>query len=103
MPAVQVATPEERPQPGDRTQIARVVREEYGTRTLQLTLGGMAGTEMNLKVLVQEPGLKLHATGAELAPPEPSQKPSSDLSAQGLSVHFPSGAGWQTAEVELSW
>ena len=103
LPAVQVATPEGHPQSGDRTQIARVVREEYGARKLQLTLEGMAGTEMNLKILVQQPGLKLHATGAELAAPEPDHRPSSDFSAQDLSVHFPSGTGWQTAEVELSW
>lgn len=103
LPAVEVASLAGHPWPGDRTQIARVVSEEYGTRSIRLTLEGMAGTETDLQVFVQKRGVHPHVTGAELTPgDEGNDKPGAEGPLK-LEVHFPQGGGWQTAEAAISW
>lgn len=103
LPAVEIATLKGHPQPGDRTQLPRVVSEAYGQRSLRLTIEGQPGKKADLEVLVHERGLQLRATGAELVASGPDHEQTHQEAAYSLSVHFPQGSGWQTAVTEISW
>ena len=102
-PTVQVATPEANPLPGDRTQIPRVLSEEYGERTLRLTVEGRAGTDAHLPLIAHEARLRLRAQGADLAiPAHPTAEAGTGESAD-LTLHFPGGEGWQRVVAVVSW
>lgn len=92
---VEVATCFQPPSPASRTRSLRVVREQYASRQLRLTLQAPAGTEAQLPLFLADPNLKLHADGASLAAPTPS-KPE-------IGLQFPAGDGWKTLTVTLSW
>ncbi|MGA8042959.1 MAG: hypothetical protein WCA37_09165 [Terracidiphilus sp.] len=102
-PAVQVASLAAHPLPGDRTEIPRVVREVYGERMLKLTVEGVAGSEVQLPLVLHEPRLRLRAKGAELASPEHATAGSGSDQSSELTLHLPTGNGWQTATAEVSW
>ncbi|HTB97422.1 MAG TPA: hypothetical protein VK716_10475 [Terracidiphilus sp.] len=91
---VEIAPVLEEPLPGNRTQAARVVAEEYGEHNLTVTIEGIAGSEVQLPVILSSSEVKLHIAGGELAvaPNDPA-----------IVVHFPSGAGFQTLTVTLTW
>jgi glycogen debranching enzyme len=93
----------ERPRPGDRTDLMRVLKEEYGQRKLTLTLEGPAGTDAHLPLVETAPNLKLAADGAELHAPASAKAAPSAADAPSLSVHFPPGDGWKTITVTLTW
>jgi glycogen debranching enzyme len=91
-PEVEVGTFFRKPIPGDRTQSMRVVSEEYGPKQLKLTLEGVAGAEADVPLILNIPVPKLNAEGADLP-----NRPSS------MTVHFPTGDGWKTVTVTLTW
>ncbi len=101
---VQIALDFQPPQPGNRTQSPRVLKEEYGDHTLTLTIEGLAGSDAQFPLVLASSRLRLRAAGAALSagalaihfPPAPSQ-----LSAPGpdLLVH----PTWQTITVTLTW
>jgi hypothetical protein len=91
------------PQPGDRTQLARVLSQEYGDRKLTLTVEGRAGTSTQYGVLVHSPKTSLHVQGAQLSEPGKQVARSTTSEPQKMNIHFPDGEGWKTVTVELTW
>ena len=91
---VEIAPVLEEPLPGNRTQAARVVAEEYGDRKLTVTVEGIAGSEVQLPVVLSSSEVKLHIAGGELAAPP---------NAPAMVAHFPPGTGFQTLTVTLTW
>jgi glycogen debranching enzyme len=89
----------ESPQPGNRTQSPRVVHEQYSDHKLTLTLEALAGTKAILPLIVTESKLRLRATGATLSGPPPQ----SPQAVPYIVVTFPTGTGWQTVTVTLTW
>ena len=94
---VEVVPVTQLPLPGERTQGARILREEYGEQMLTLTIEGTAGTEMQVPLTMNSPNLKLRAQGAEIHAAVAGTKDSI------LVVPFPAGEGWKTITVTLSW
>ncbi len=91
LPDVEVILPESALNPGDESHALRVVNQEYGTRTLTLTLEAPAGSEQVLRLQVNRAGLsKLLAANAMLQERE-------------LHVSFPAGAGFQRQAVTVRW
>ena len=103
LPAVQVAPLPFHPQPGDRTRIPRIVREEYGHRSLRLTIQGPAGTEAELSILAPDHAIRPHAKGGEIAPVSAGpDEPATDNSYR-MMVPMPPGDGWQSVEADIFW
>ncbi|MDE3187721.1 MAG: hypothetical protein KGM96_09390 [Acidobacteriota bacterium] len=103
LPAVEVGDITQAPLPGDRTNLMRVLKQEYGQRKLTLTLEGPAGTDARLPLVETAPNLRLAADGAELHAPASAKPASSAVEAPSLLVHFPPGEGWKTVTVTLTW
>jgi glycogen debranching enzyme len=113
-PAVEVGPFFQEPAPGDRTRSVRVLNEQYSEHKLTLTLEAPAGTEAQLPLVITNPTPKLRADGADLVANAATQQPagltahaSKGLHAtpepSALTVRFPSGPGWQTTTVTLTW
>jgi glycogen debranching enzyme len=93
----------QRPLPGDRTRSQRILNEDYGDRTLILTIEGLSGTEVPIPLVLTKANLKLHVEGAELhstADPNTSGAP---VDGSLLIVRFPPSEGWKTITVTLTW
>ena len=88
--------------PGERTQSMRIIAEEYGDRTLSLTVEGLAGTDAQIPVLFHPVRGAVRAAGAELSAAGPRVSPDAAVE-QRATVHFPAGDGWKTVTVTLSW
>jgi glycogen debranching enzyme len=99
--SVDVGTIFQEPNPGDRTQSARVLRAEYGDRKLTIILEGREGSIAELPIVVRTPKTTVKVEGAELSAPVPhiNLAPAS----QTATVHFPHGEGWKTVTVTLTW
>jgi len=91
------------PEPGHRTQLARVLSEESGDRKLTLTVEGRAGTSAEYEVLVLSSKVSLHAQGAELSEPAKHDARSASAEPEKLTIHFQEGDGWKTSTVTLIW
>jgi glycogen debranching enzyme len=91
------------PIPGDRTQSARVVREEDGERKITLTVEGPAGSQAEFPVLIHSPRMIVRVSGAELSAPGARSGPDATPAPQTATVHFPPGEGWKTVTVTLAW
>ncbi len=102
-PAVQVIPLAENPLPGDRTQLARIVSEEYTARSLKLMVEGPAESSIPISLVVHTPRAKLHATGGDLSSPVSAEANQGSDSTATLTVHMPAGAGWQTRSIEVDW
>lgn len=101
---VEIAPIFEAPLPGGRTRSARVLDESFAPRQWTLRLEGLAGSEVHVGYFLNDPNLKLSATGAELKEDE------RHFSGAGLArpphtiiVRFPPGEGWKTVTVTLRW
>ncbi len=102
-PAVQVVPLAGDPLLGDRTQLARIVSEEYAARSLKLMVEAPAESSIPISLVVHAPRTKLHATGGELSSPDSAETNKGNDSTATLTVHFPAGTGWQTTSVEVDW
>jgi hypothetical protein len=102
-PPVEVVPFFRRPAPGDRTKSVRVLNETYAGRQLKLTVEGPAGSQLDLPLVLSAPAPRLHADGAELHTQPPAQKAGSPLELPAIALQFPSGEGWKTITVTLSW
>ncbi|HEU5352649.1 MAG TPA: hypothetical protein VFU55_13740 [Terracidiphilus sp.] len=100
---IEVAPVLEQTLPGDRTQFARVIDQQYSAHKLILTIEGRAGTESITPLAVNASGLQLHAQNAELVGRSPRKGKDALTETDLLSVHFPPGTGWKTITVTLTW
>lgn len=91
LPDVQAILPESTLRPGDSSHALRIVHEEYGMRTLSLTLQAPAGSEQVIPLKINRPGLtRLAANGTVLQQTD-------------LHVTFPAGSGFQQQVVTITW
>ena len=102
-PAVEIGSFFEKPIPGSRTQNTRILSQTYAAHQLTLTVQGPAGSQAELPLVLSSPALKLHADGAELMDTPQSKEDKTPGRALAVTVHFPSGEGWKTATVTLTW
>jgi glycogen debranching enzyme len=91
------------PSPGDRTQSARILNEQYGDRKLTLTLEGLAGTETQIPFFVNAVGITVQAKGADLSEPGRRRRPDASPTPQEATIHFAPGTGFQTQTVIFTW
>ncbi len=96
LPAVEVAISHGLPSQGSRTAQIKVLSQAENAHSMTLELEGIAGNVAELGIRLNRPGLKLKATGANVEEIRPD-------GLQTLTVNFPSGTGYQTQTVKLSW
>ncbi len=102
-PAVAVVPFYRKPSPGDRTVSVRVLSEAYNEHQLTLTLEGLAGSQMELPLVLSAPAPKLRAEGAALAAQPHHGTDGTPVQFPAISVAFPPGDGWKTITVTLNW
>jgi glycogen debranching enzyme len=102
-PVVSVVPFFRRPSPGDRTRSIRVLNESYAQHQLSLTVEGPAGAQLEIPLVLSAPAPKLHVDGAELHAQPTDNEAGSPVRFPAMSVQFPSGEGWKTMTVTLSW
>ena len=90
LPAVEVGVPGELPLPGSRTVQLKVVGEQREANRYALELEAPGGSEHNLPVRFNRPGVRVSVSGAEMAGPN-------------LRVRFPAGDGYRRVSVAFSW
>jgi glycogen debranching enzyme len=90
LPAFEVGIRHGLPLPGARTAQMKVLKETVDGHSLRLELEGMAGSESLLSVCRNDSSSPLHVQGAE-------------VEAETLHVHFPSGSGYVSKTVTLTW
>ena len=90
------------PLPGNRTLSFRVLHQQRSDRKLTLTLEGPAGSDVQLPLVLNAMNLNLHAEGATL-PTASDAVPHTPDAQPTLHIHFPSGSGFQTITVTLTW
>ena len=90
LPAVEVSIPHTLPLPGSRTQQFKVLNETRTDRSYTLELEAQAGTELRLAMHRNDSAVRVLVQGAALAQDE-------------LTVTFPSGTGYRTQRITLSW
>ena len=101
--AVEVATVFTAPSPGNRTEAARVLSEEYGEKKLTILVEGRAGADAAFSLLVHSPKTMVHVDGAELSDPAPQNGSNATREVRVATVHFPRGEGWKTIPVTFRW
>jgi hypothetical protein len=99
---VEVAASADPALPGNRSQAFRVLNQQRSDRKLILTVEGPAGSDAQLLLILNAMNLNLHAEGATL-PTASDAVPHKPGALPTLKVHFPSGAGYQTTTVTLTW
>jgi len=94
LPAVEVGIPAKLPLPGSRTSQLKVVGERRGPNQFELDFVAPGGTEHQLPVRLNPP-----------PPPNVQvvQVQGATLSGATLHLTFPTGAGYQSAQVIFSW
>jgi hypothetical protein len=102
-PGVQVEPDIFAPLPGARTESARVLSQTLSGNHLALTLEGPAGSEFRLPVFVSWHLQKLDVSGATLQSPSESEKRGATIPSEFLTGRFPTGEGWKTITVTLTW
>jgi glycogen debranching enzyme len=90
LPAIEVEVPHGLPLRGSRTSQMKVTGEVHSTRSLQLTLEGLAGSEATLTVVQNAAEVKPTAEGGE-------------LTADRLRIKFGPGEGYVTQTVSIRW
>jgi glycogen debranching enzyme len=103
LPGVGVEPVLDVPLPGSRTGSARVLSQARTNKSLTLTLEGMAGTEFRLPYYINDPKAKLTVTGAEMPTSDKTHRVYATIPPLFMIVHFPSGTGWKTITVTLTW
>jgi hypothetical protein len=95
-PAVEAAVPHLLPPLGSRTAQLKVLSQTEDTHSLTLELEAEAGTSADLIVRVNHSNLKLESVGATLGPTRAD-------GLRSLRVVFPSGTGYRSQTVKLTW
>lgn len=95
LPPVEVAFYQPLPPLGSTTTGMKVLDETYGANSLTLHLSAPAGASEAMSVRLNEPSLKLSASGAELHP--------GNSAVRALEISFPAGSGYTEKVVTLSW
>jgi glycogen debranching enzyme len=90
LPSVEVELEERAPQPGDRTQLAKVIRQDYGERSLRLRLEVMAGTTQRLYVRTNGGVRDLRVEGGR-------------RDQDGIVIDGGVGSGYSEKTVEIHW
>jgi hypothetical protein len=90
LPAVEVSVPHRLPARGSRTEQMKVLDEVTSERSLRLELEAAAGSESTLTIRRNTPGTRLQVQGGALAGDQ-------------LRIHFPSGSGYVTQTLTVSW
>lgn len=89
--------------PGDRTQSTRILAESYSAHQLRLTLEALAGSQIELPLVLSAPVPKLHAEGAVLEGQQHRDKGGKPVAFPAIAVSFPPGDGWKTITVTVAW
>lgn len=95
LPPVEAGFYQPLPSLGSTTADMKVLDEKYGPDTLTLRLSAPAGTNQTIGVWLNQPSLKLTATGADLR--------AGSSAAPTLAIAFPSGSGYTEKTVTLAW
>ncbi|SEF70779.1 hypothetical protein SAMN05421819_0893 [Bryocella elongata] len=90
LPAVTFELPHGLPLRGARTAQPKVLSEQYSDHRYDVEFEGLAGTEMTLRIVRNDPGVKLSVDGAA-------------LDGDTLTVRFPAGGGYVSRKVSLRW
>lgn len=95
LPAVEVAIQQHLPEFGAETRQMKVVDEQYGNRSLTLTLAAQGSETQTIYVKENAAGLHLQTPDASLGPADNGVRPAT--------VQFPVGDGYVTKTVTLRW
>jgi glycogen debranching enzyme len=90
LPAVEVSIPQGLPLPGARTRQFKVLNETRTDHSYTLELEAQGGTELHLPLHRNETAAQLQVQGAALIN-------------EDLAINFPTGSGYQSQTVTLSW
>jgi glycogen debranching enzyme len=90
LPSVEVSTPHGLPERGSRTAQPKVIDETYAARSLQLTVEGLAGSELAMTLHRNDAAAKVRVEGAE-------------RSGDALQVRFGPGTGYVQQQVTVRW
>ncbi len=100
---VEVNLAPQTPLPGDRTRSYHMLSEEYSDQKQTLTIEGLAGTQVELPVLIRLQKGSIHVEGAALIEPATDSGGNSIPRKQDVAISFPQGEGWKTVTVTLTW
>ena len=89
--------------PGDRTQSSRILVESYSAHRLRLTLEGLAGSQIELPLVLSAPAPNLRAEGAVLEGQQHREQGGSPVAFPAIAVSFPPGDDWKIVTVTLTW
>ncbi len=95
LPAVEVAIPQHLPEFGAETRQMKVLDEQYGNRSLTLTLAAQGSETQTVYVKENAAGLRLHTADANLGAIQNGLRP--------VTVQFPASGGYVTKTVTFSW
>jgi glycogen debranching enzyme len=95
LPAVEVAVKQELPKFGSETGQMKILNEEYGPHHLTITLSALASAHQALLMRENADGLHIMSTTASI------EDTHNDL--KSVTVDFPTGAGYVTTSVQISW
>ena len=95
LPAVEVALSHQTPEPGAETKALKVLDEEYGSRSLTLTLSAPARSSHTLELRENQAGVHITATHAVIGAGTDEILP--------VAVKFPDGAGYVRQTVTFNW
>jgi glycogen debranching enzyme len=85
---VELSIPAVLPGPGSRTSQLKVLNEEYGERRAVFLMAAPGGTEYDLLVRLNRPGVTVNG---------------GRLTGNKLHIQFPAGAGYQSKTIGFSW
>jgi hypothetical protein len=88
LPPVEIGIPTNLPAPGAMTSQMKVIDEEYEANRATFTLAGIGGSEYDITVRANIPGVRLEA---------------GKIVNERAHVRFPEGAGYQTRKLTFSW
>ena len=100
---VEVNLPFQIPLPGDRSKSPRILSEQYSDQKLALTIEGLAGSQVELPILIRLQRGSIHAEGANLTASAADDGDTSTPRQKFATINFPPGEGWKTVTVTLTW
>jgi Amylo-alpha-1,6-glucosidase len=95
LPPVEATVFTHLPEFGARTEQLKVLDEQQGSRSISLTLAAPAGADETIFLKENAPGLRVAVAGGTLGSAQNGLLP--------VAVHFPSGSGYVTQKINVSW
>jgi Amylo-alpha-1,6-glucosidase len=88
LPAVEIGIPTSLPSPGSVTSQMKVLDEEYAANRATFTLAGRGGSEYDVTVRANVPGVRLEG---------------GSIDHERVHIRFPDGTGYQTKKLTFLW